>query len=180
MAYLYASMREEDVTPEDAQRDYDSKLALINAVERDEIERAKQMKIDLESARQQAAAAHQRQHEYQMAAQQAEFDKSAKEHKEKLDDLYKEINSVARALRQSKLQSRRPSRVASSVSSRVPSPTGSTRETLSQAGRRLKREAIERNLREKQRSDIDKVLNLELPKTEKTSSEASDEEDLSD
>ena len=112
-----------------------------------------------------------------MAAQQAEFEKAAKEHKEKLDGLYKEIGSVARALRQSKLQSRRPSRVASSVSSRVPSPTGSTREVLTQAGIRLKRETIERNLRDKQRSNIERIRNLELPKTEKKSPETSEDED---
>ena len=51
MEYLYASDKEDNVTLEDALQE-----------EIDEIERARQMKINLESARQQAAAAHQQQH----------------------------------------------------------------------------------------------------------------------
>ena len=91
-----------------------------------------------------------------MAEQKAEFDKAMeeqnkamKENKKILDEMYKEVSTIEKVLRQSRLQSRRVSAVPSSLSSRVPSPTDSIRERLDQAKQRLQRELRTKKLKKK-------------------------------
>ncbi len=142
MTYLYATIeKEENKGKGDLQREQQHDNII------DERRRAEQTENE-KQARQQAHRLEQ--HEKQMADQKAEFDKVKKEHNDKLDDLYKEVDRVERAIRQSRLQSRRLSRVASSIRSRAPSPTESTRETLRQAGLRLRRSLTEKKLKERQ------------------------------
>ena len=115
-------------------------------------------------------------HENQLARQKAEFDQRAaefeqktKEENDRLDELYKEVSIVEGVIRQSRLQSRRLSRVASSLSSRAPSPTDSSRETLRLAALRLNQTLTEKKLTERKQGAIDQIMNLEVPKTERKS-----------
>ena len=115
-------------------------------------------------------------YENQLARQKAEFDKRTAEFElktkreiDRLDTLYKEVSVVQDVLRQSRLQSRRLSRVASSLSSRAPSPTDSSRETLRQASLRLNQTLTERKLTERKQGAIEQIISLELPKTERKS-----------
>ena len=168
MAFLYATIDEEekkrkgDLQPEQQQDDI-----------LEDMRRAEKMEND-RRARQEG---HRLEHERQMAEQKAEFERVKKENNDKLDDLYKEVDTIERVIRHSRLQSRRLSRVASSLSSRAPSPTESSRETLRQAKLRLKQLNKEKDLKGRQQSTIDRIMDMEVPKKERMSAENSADED---
>ena len=174
MAFLYATIDEEekkrkgDLQPEQQQDDI-----------LEDMRRAEKMESD-RRARQEG---HRLEHEKQMADQKAEFERIKKEqddeferikkeHDDRLNVLYEEVGTVERVIRSSRLQSRRLSRVPSSVSSRAPSPTESSRETLRKAKLRLKQVKKERDLKGRQHSTIDRIMDMEeVLKKEKMTAE---------
>ena len=165
MAFLYATIDKEEKKGKGDLKKEQQHDDLI-----DEMRRAERMETE-RRARQQT---HRLEHERQMAEQKAEFDKAMKENSDKLDEMYKEVDTIERVIRHSRLQSRRLSRVASSLSSRAPSPTESTRETLRQARLRLK----QKTLKGRQQGTIDKIMDLEIPKKERMSTDSSADEDV--
>ena len=109
----------------------------------------------------------------QLAEQKAELERT----KDELSGLYKEVVIVSDVLQESRLQSKRASKVPSSLSSRAHSPTNSTSETLHRARQRLKQTLREKKLKKRQQDRIHQIADLEFPKKESMSTDTSADEE---
>ena len=97
MAFLYATIDKEEKKGKGDLKQEQQHDDIIDEMRRAENEsQAKQQAHRLEL-----------EHERQVAQQKAEFDQKTKENNDKLDEMYREVATIERVIRHSRLQSRR-------------------------------------------------------------------------